>query len=314
MARSSATNKNSLYDSYIRAFRWATDRLGDQGVVAFVSNNGWVDGNTADGIRKTFADEFSDVYVYNLRGNQSTAGETSRREGGKVFGSGARTGVAVLVAAKRRGSGPCILRYHGVADYLSREEKLAGLDDANLSSVPWHQLSPNADGDWLSQRNDTFGTFPAIGSKDAAELGHFALHSGGLKTNRDAWCYNFSRRDVAATMRGMIETYNRQALSCRGSEAALDREPTAISWSRGLVADALRARTHSFKPDRVYRSLYRPFAGHWAYFDRPLNDMVYRLESIFPTPHHENSGIYIVGLGATKDFCLLMSAHLPDLT
>lgn len=99
-ARSTATNKNSLYDSYIRAFRWASDRLGGQGVLAFVSNNGWVDGNTADGIRRCFTDEFSHIWVYNLRGNQRTAGETSRREGGKVFGSGARTGVAVLVAAK----------------------------------------------------------------------------------------------------------------------------------------------------------------------------------------------------------------------
>ena len=116
-ARSTARNKNSLYDSYIRAFRWASDRIGEQGVVAFVSNNGWVDGNTADGIRKTLVDEFTQIWVYNLRGNQRTAGETSRREGGKVFGSGARTGVAVLIAAKQPGVAGCQLHYHGVPDY-----------------------------------------------------------------------------------------------------------------------------------------------------------------------------------------------------
>ena len=215
-ARSTATNKNSLYDSYIRAFRWATDRLGDQGVLGLVSNNGWVDGNTADGIRKTFTDEFSDLYVYNLRGNQRTAGELSRQEGGKVFGSGARTGVAVLVAVKRPGSGPCALRYYGVADHLTREEKLADLDEANLGSVPWQTLIPNADGDWLNQRNDTFGTFPAIADEPSA---HFASHSAGVQTNRDAWCYNFSARAVEANMRRMIDYYNEQAASCDGDEA-----------------------------------------------------------------------------------------------
>lgn len=312
-ARSSATNKNSLYDSYIRAFRWASDRLGDQGVIAFVSNNGWVDGNTAGGIRKTFAAEFSDVYVYNLRGNQRTAGETSRQEGGKVFGSGARTGVAVLIAVKRPGSDPCALRYYGVADYLTREEKLQGLEDAHLSSVPWQQLSPNSDGDWLNQRNEVFGTFPAIGSKDTSELRHFGLHSGGLKTNRDAWCYNFSRTHLASTMRGMIARYNEQALSCKGDAGILDRDPTAISWNYGLLADAVRGRIHSFKSDRQYHSLYRPFTGQWAYFDRPLNDAVYRLESIFPTPHHENLGMYILGVGATKPFSVLATVGLADL-
>jgi predicted helicase len=121
--------------SYIRAFRWASDRIGDQGVIAFVSNNGWVDGNTADGIRKTFADEFTDMYVYNLRGNQRTAGESSRQEGGKVFGSGARTGVAVLVAAKASTDG-CHLHYYGVRDYETREDKLGGVATATVNTVP----------------------------------------------------------------------------------------------------------------------------------------------------------------------------------
>jgi len=315
-ARSTATNKNSLYDSYIRAFRWASDRVGNQGVIAFVSNNGWVDGNTADGLRKSFTDEFTDIWVYNLRGNQRTAGELSRREGGKVFGSGARTGVAVLVAAKRATVAPgCSLHYFGVADYQTQEEKLAGLAAATLHNMAWQTLVPNESGDWLNQRNDAFNDFPALGTKDASETDprHFTLHSSGLKTNRDAWCYNFARTQVESNMARMISTYNAQATTCQGSEGQLDRDPTKISWSRGLVSDALRGRTHGFKDERVYRSLYRPFTRQYAYFDRPLNDMVYRQESIFPTPRHSNVGIYQVGDGSAVPFSVLLTDCLPDL-
>ena len=148
---STATNKNSLYDSYIRAFRWASDRIEEHGVVAFVSNNGWVDGNTADGLRKCIAKEFSDIWVYNLRGNQRTAGEQSRREGGKVFGSGARTGVAVFVAVKRADAeDECRLHYYEVPDYQSAEVKLSTLNEASLATVNWRNLTPNDAGDWVS--------------------------------------------------------------------------------------------------------------------------------------------------------------------
>jgi len=317
-ASSSATNKNSLYDSYIRAFRWATDRMGSNGVVAFVSNNGWVDGNTADGIRKTFQAEFADVYVYNLRGNARTAGEIRQQEGGGVFGLGARTGVAVLIAVKRPGAlGARNARIHylGVPDYASAEEKLEGINAATLGNSPWRDLTPNEAGDWLSQRNAAFAMFPPIGSKDASENGvpHFALFSAGLKTNRDAWCYNFSRSAVEANMARMIAEYNAQAASCGGDLSRLNRDSSRISWNRSLDADAQRGRQHCCRPDRIYRSLYRPFQQQWSYFDRPLNDMVYRQERIFPTPTHTNFGYYVVGAGSDKPFACLSMHCLPDL-
>ncbi|MDO4412846.1 hypothetical protein [Cutibacterium sp.] len=193
-AHSTAVNKNSLYDSYIRAFRWATDRLGEQGVLAFVSNNGWVDSNSADGLRKTLVEDFSDIYVYNLRGNQRTAGEVSRQEGGKVFGSGARTGVAVVIAVKNPAySGSARIHYYGVPDYQTREEKLADLDVANLATTAWRLITPNKDGDWLNQRDETFMTFPAMVGEGTT---HFISRSAGVQTNRDAWCYNFSADKV----------------------------------------------------------------------------------------------------------------------
>ena len=309
-ARSTATNKNSLYDSYIRAFRWASDRIGEQGVVAFVSNNGWVDGNTADGIRKTLVDEFTQIWVYNLRGNQRTAGETSRREGGKVFGSGARTGVAVLIAAKQPGVTGCQLHYHGVPDYQSREEKLADIDEATLASVPWRSITPNEAGDWINQRNAIFDTFPALGIKGKSETTCpiFQLFSAGLKTNRDAWCYNFSRASVNGNMSRMVENYNAQAVG-----ADIDNDPTKISWSSDLLADARKGRTHEFRKHRIYLGSYRPFTKQYAYFDRPLNERVYQLDNIFPTPQHENVGILVTSPGGNAPFTALCVKNVPDL-
>lgn len=192
-AQSTATNKNSLYDSYIRAFRWATDRLGDQGVVAFVTNNGWLDGNTADGIRKTFQTEFSDIWIYNLRGNARTAGDARKREGGGVFNSGSRAGVAVLVAAKNPHQTGCHIHYHQVPDYQSREDKLDDITDATLTTTGWTTITPNTDGDWLNQRNPAFQSFTPIADEPGAM---FTSHSAGVQTNRDAWCYNFSHQAV----------------------------------------------------------------------------------------------------------------------
>ncbi|WP_036925058.1 DEAD/DEAH box helicase [Acidipropionibacterium thoenii] len=313
--RSSATLKNSLYDSYIRAFRWATDRLGDQGVVAFVTNNGWLDGNTADGIRKTFQAEFSDIWVYNLRGNQRTAGERSRQEGGKVFGSGSRAGVAVLVAAKNPRRTGCRIHYHGVPDYQSREEKLGDITDATLTTTAWATITPNTDGDWLNQRNPAFQAFMPIGLKDTRDPTPriFTLHSNGLKTNRDAWCYNFSHKAVEANMSRMVDEYNLEATTWTGDESKLTTDPTRISWSANLKSDALRGRTHQFKPERIYESLYRPFCHQNAYFDRSLNERVNQLESIFPTPTHDTIGFYVVGPGSDKPFSLIATNRLPDL-
>jgi predicted helicase len=310
-ARSTATNKNSLYDSYIRAFRWATDRLGDQGVMAFVSNNGWVDGNTADGLRRTFTDEFSDIWVYNLRGNQRTAGELSRQEGGKVFGSGARTGVAVLIAAKRKGAaGPCNLRYFGVPDYQTREAKLAGVESASLGSGPWQAIKANRSGDWLSQRNDSFLGFRAIGDEDGA---HFQSHSAGVQTNRDAWCYNFRAATVEENMRRMIDFYNIQATAAIREEPDLDPDPTRISWSRNLRRMAIAGRTQTYDPRGLRRcALYRPFSKQALYFDRVFNSVSGKSFSYFPTPNHKNLGILVTAPHLQANGSALMANALPD--
>lgn len=274
-----------------------------------MSNNGWVDGNTADGIRKTFSSEFSDIWVYNLRGNQRTAGEVSKREGGKAFGSGARTGVAVLIAAKRPNhEGPCQLRYHGVADYQTREEKLSGIANATLANTPWETINPNAAGDWLNQRNAAFDSFPALSDDPGA---HFASRSAGVQTNRDPWVYNFSPDAVEANMRRMIAKYNEEAAVGYSQGDHLDSDATQISWSSSLVPRALRGEQHAFDPSRVRRSLYRPFTKQALYFDPIFNHRPGQNARYFPTAAHENIGIWLIGPGSAAHFACLATQVIP---
>jgi predicted helicase len=325
-AQSTATNKNSLYASEIKALRWASDRIQGEGVVAFVTNGSFIDGNTADGLRKCLTQEFSHLYVFNLRGNQRTSGELSRREGGKIFGSGSRNTVAIVVLVKDPAhEGECVLNYHDIGDYLSREEKLARIAEyGSIEAIPWQRLQPNEAGDWINQRNPEFEGFVALGDKgekDNATI--FETYSNGVKTNRDDWAYNFSRQALEANMRRMIDNYNaevdRYAAACAGQpqkpdiDAVVDSDPKRIKWSRGLKADAERGKKYVFEPDSVVPSMYRPFTKAWAYFNRRLNDMVYQMPRLFPTPRHPNLAISVTGAGSSKEFSCLIVDTLPDL-
>ncbi|WP_457455685.1 DEAD/DEAH box helicase [Streptomyces sp. TE5632] len=332
-AKSTATLKNSLYDSYIRAIRWASDRIEDEGVVAFVSNGGYIDGNTADGLRKSLGEEFDAIYCYNLRGNQRTAGEQAKKEGGKIFGSGSRNTVAILMLVKSDRNGTpasdCELYYHEVEDYLTREEKLSELRNQDLDTVKWKQIQPNADGDWINQRDERYANFQAIGDKDksAAATPIFALHSGGLKTNRDAWVYNFSERKLGENVESMIEFYNGQveefADHCKiranatpsvaDVERFIDFDQKKISWSSTLIPKVARGQRVEFDSNRLVSSLYRPFCRQHVYFEQSLNDRPGKLPQMFPTPDRENFGFYVNGFHATSEFTLLATDALPCL-
>ena len=168
--RSNVTNKVSLYDSYKLALRWASDRIGDEGVIAFVTNGSFIDGNADAGLRACLADEFSHLYILNLRANQRTQGERSRQEGGKIFGSGSRTPVAIMVLVRDPAhQGACQIYYKDIGDYLSREKKLQMIRDfgsiAGMSE--WVTVSPDAHHDWMAQRDPLYQVFMPLGSKEA---------------------------------------------------------------------------------------------------------------------------------------------------
>lgn len=328
--RSTATLKNSLYDSYIRAIRWASDRIGDEGVIGYVSNGGYIDSNTADGLRLSLADEFSDIYCYNLRGNQRTAGELSRKEGGKVFGSGSRSTVAILILVKTpTKSGTTTIHYRDIGDYLTREQKLAIIDEGDLDTIPWQQLTPNAHGDWINQRNSAFTAFTPLGNRDEPNTALFRTYSAGLKTNRDAWTYNYSRVAVESNMRQTIAFYNNQVQDYAehikaanitdtksrqtGVDSFIDNNPKKISWDRADKKRIAAATTYSYRSEALRTSTYRPFTKQSVYFDRQLNNTVYQLPQMFPTKDHANVGFYIVGMATAVPFSILALDALPDL-
>lgn len=323
---STATNKNSLYDSYIRAFRWASDRIRDEGIVCFVTNGGWIDGNTMDGFRKTLSDEFSDIYVFNLRGNQRTSGELSRKEGGKVFGSGSRTPVAITLLIKRKNSdGRVRIHYHDIGDYLSREQKLEIVAAfGNYRHVPWEEIIPNDHHDWINQRSGDFDSFiPLQDDKNAI----FTIRSNGLKTQRDAWVYGPNKEALSRRIQTHIDYYNsereRIAPMLKDASTQKEREERAnklivysekqIKWTRGLVQDLARGRVGTFKAESVGRALYRPFYKTWLYYDRLLNEMNYRIPTLFPTTEFENRIIMVTGTAVSFEFSALMIDSLPDL-
>ncbi|MEY6564445.1 DEAD/DEAH box helicase [Streptomyces sp. PGLac3x] len=331
-ARSTATNKNSLYDSYIRAIRWASDRIQDEGIVAYVSNGGYIDGNTADGLRLSLVDEFDAIYCYNLRGNQRTAGEQARKEGGKVFGSGSRSTVAILILVKggtAAGMGEgCQLHYRDIGDYLSREDKLRIVADQDLDTVEWQQIPPSPEGDWINQRDERFAYFRPLGDKSGKSgfTPFFGTYSAGLQTNRDAWVYNFSANRVRENSESMIDFYNsqvrefktyceeRKVISVRDHvDDFIDFDPRKISWSRSLKSYLAKGEAVTFDGGRVARSMYRPFTAEFVYYDRHLNHERSMMPRLFPTPKHENLGFYITGTGSEEPFSVLMTDAIPDL-
>ncbi|PCJ47362.1 MAG: damage-inducible protein [Gammaproteobacteria bacterium] len=331
-ANSTATNKNALYDSYIRSIRWGSDRLGKSGVLAYVSNAGWIEGNATDGLRKCLVDEYTSLYVFHLRGNQRTSGEISRKEAGKIFGSGSRSPIAITLLvknpnAKEHGK----IYFHDIGDYLSREEKLTIISDfRSIEGITtqngWQSITPDKYHDWLNQRDDSFDEFIMIGDKkDKSTTKIFGNYSQGIKTNRDAWCYNASKVILKNNMHNMIDFYNNEVdrfitqypQISKDNKSKVDgfinTDSTLISWNRGLKNDLGRHIKHRYFTKSLQVGAYRPFEKQWVYFSRQLNDMIYQMPHVFPDAKMENRVIYLTGVGAGKGFSTLMVDALPNL-
>ncbi|MDQ0340930.1 putative helicase [Caldalkalibacillus uzonensis] len=313
-AHTTVTLKNALYDSYIRAIRLATDRIEDKGVIAFVTNNGFIDSNLTAGLRKHLAEEFSKVYVLNLRGNARLSGEAWRKEGGKIFGQGSRSGVALLILVKDKNHrGPATICYHNIGDYLSREEKLAKLKEyQDISRVNWEQIKPNKSYDWINQRSDQFTTFPSMGNKDKNAVRHdviFNEYSLGVSTNRDAWVYNYSHDDLEENISTMIDEYNKAVetyhagdISDKNIDDFIHNEPYKVKWSSRLKQKLIIGEKQTFSSQKIILSMYRPYIIEWLYFDsdRVFNERIGILPKLFPKPDVNNIVITVPGQGSKK--------------
>jgi predicted helicase len=340
--RSTAKNKVQLYDSYVRAFRWATERIVASphgGIVAYVTNGGYIDNRTFDGFRRTVAAEYHHIYCYNLRGNQRTSGEMSRREGGKVFGGGSRAPVAITLLVREPGPVPAsgaVIHYRDVGDYRTREEKLAALElraDSSsslaLDAVEWDQVHPNEHGDWINQRSEHFDSLHPLTEQDqAGPIPIFGERSNGLKSNRDAWNYNSSRLKLASNTVRAVEFYNAQVDGFHAAHADLvgtvgervptvkefiARDPTRFSWTRNDYSRVAQGEKYVADESTLRTATYRPFFRQHLDFNLRLNSMTYRLPRCFPRgSQDENIAICIPHPVTKSAFGALMVAEIPS--
>ena len=311
VAKTTATNKNSLYDSYFRAFRWASDRIEERGIVCFVSNGGWVDGSSSNGFRRSLVEEFNSIYVFNLKGNQNTS--DWKREGGKVFDAGAKIGVAITMLVKNPDSKERgVIHYHDIGDYLSREDKLNLIRDFAVNGdMEWSIIRPDRYGDWLNQRDDSFYEFAPLGvTKRKPPYGLFTIWSAGLKTQRDPWAWGFSRSRVQEQMERLLSNMDAEIQTAKGEGRAIEYDPTRFSWTRRMEDAARKGERLVYNRDEVVMGSYRPFCKQWVYYDRVMNEMTYQQDSFRCL---DNLVITVQGNEAVPFYALIYDS-IPSLT
>jgi predicted helicase len=283
--------------------RWASDRINSKGVIGFVSNGSFIDGNNMDGLRASLTSEFSSIYVFNLRGNARTSGEQRRMEKGNVFGEGTRTPVAISLFVRNPDkSGRCELHYHDIGNYLSREEKLALIRGfASMNGLhrekKWQPITPNANHDWINQRDPAFEKFVSFGDKKDEETNTiFESYSLGVSTNRDIWVYGFSREAVLRNTKFMVSNFNEQARQFAVKSASLnakeradkieqfiDNDPKKVSWSANLKTELGKGTQIQISPTNLIKAHYRPFCTQYLMFDRAIIERPGLNPKMFPS-------------------------------
>ncbi len=331
---STAKVGNTTRDTLIQSIRMASDLLKDRGVVGFVVNGSFIDSKSADGFRKCVAQEFSHLYVLNLRGNARTSGEERKKEGDGIFDSGSRATIAIIFFVKDKSAPDNTIFYYEVEDYLKREAKLnllAGFE--NLDLVPFKKITPNNKGDWINQRNDDFDKLiPLKRDKKRQNDSIFDINSGGVATNRDPWVYNFSPNILTQSVQTCIDTYNadlkrfnavfREAFKQRtkGVTKSGDRykhlndkeittDKTKIAWVQNLKTQLIKGKKlDDFSQEKISVSLYRPFNKQYFYYERELAWSFYNMKKIFPDKSAQN----VVINTTIRNFSTLVSDAIPD--
>jgi predicted helicase len=313
---SKAKLKKSLNDTYIKAFRWASDRIGDKGVISFITNAGFIDSQSADGLRKCWLEEFNYLYIFNLRGDQKrTQGEQSRREGGKIFGSGSRTPTAISVLVKD-GSENHEIRYCDIGDYLTREQKLQMLNEfISLKNVKWEKIVPDKNNDWIDQRDESYASFTPFIDNANKEKGVFKDQYTGVNPARDVWVAGFSKEKVKENAHQMVTNYNhelKRLVKIKDSTERIEKvnkSESFIKWSRGLTEKFKKGQEIEINDNNVILFMHRPFIKKWLFYDKGIIEMPSRYQHI-----HKNMGnvLYLQGQGSKKEFSCIATNLIPN--
>ena len=328
---SNATYKRNLYDSYIKAIRWATDRIGNKGgIIGFVHNASLVNERSIGGLRKSLVKEFDSIYCFNLRGNQRTKGELSKQEGGKIFGGSSRAPIAItfLVKNPKNQRKQANIKYHEIEDGLSRDEKLEEIKTFNCikgieKAGKWKDIIPDKYGDWIDNRDNSFeedtrNFLPMGDKKTKNQNAIFNVKSCGVVTARDSWAYNFDKNQVKTNMKSMIDFYNQelnrlknQKLNTKNMDQFINRDETKMKWSNTLKRHFIRKKEGNFHNTHITQSSYRPFIKSYLYFDNMFNDRISQNPKLFLEKYIGNKVICVSGVGA-KTFSVLMTDAIPD--
>ncbi|MBX5026791.1 type ISP restriction/modification enzyme [Rhizobium lentis] len=303
-----AQNKNTVYDMYVRFIRWASDRLADDGVIAFVTNRNFVSKAAFDGFRKAVAKEFSEIWLVDLGGDV--------RDNPKLSGTshnvfGIQTGIVISFFVKKRGKTGAVIRYLRRPENELATDKLSFLSHSKMSDARFETILPNKTGQWLEQSDNDWGELPAVCSKDVKAFKKnksnaiFRLFSLGNASHRDEWVYDRSKEHLERKIKYFISAYERAR--SLGENAATD-----ISWDRELSKYLTSGVSKQFSQELIIRVNYRPFHSTWFYFDRHLNAMTYQLPDMFP-PNAENKIISFSSVGARAPFCVSSAACPVDL-
>ena len=326
---STATNKNALADPYVKAIRWASDRIGEEGVITFVTNNSLLDGVAFDGMRKHLADDFDAIYILDLSGNVRKNPKLSGKTH-NVFGIQVGVSINFFIKKGANANSQAEIFYACVDEFWRKEDKYRYLDSKeHYRNIEWKPITPDRRYTWLTEGlHAEFETFIPMGTKEAKTAEGEAVdvifkhYSRGIETCRDAWAYNFNRNALTKNMSGMIDTYNEQAFKW---EQRVNRDATVddfvvyddkkISWSSSLKQKLKGKQFAEFGNTKIRQSLYRPFTKSNLYFDQVMNHRVGMFPSFFPMPATEtdNRVICVSGIGSNKPFHTLMSSLIPSL-
>ena len=313
---STANLKKSLYDSYIQAFRWASDRIESQGVIGFVSNGSFIDSQSTDGFRKVLSEEFNHLYIFNLRGDQRTQGETSRKEGGKIFGSGSRTPIAISVLVKD-GSDNHKVHYHDIGDYLTRDDKLSILrDKESILNIDWQTIVPDKNNDWINLRDENYELYNSMYDKNDVGKSIYLDQLTGIYSGRDFWVSGFSKISTIDNSKRLVENYSKElerlnnVVDPKDRLAKVNKNEDFISWTRGLYQKFSAGKHLKIDTNKTIQYMHRPFTKKWLVFDREIMEMPSRYYSIVGKT---GMNIYIQGQGMNKPFSALITTLIPSL-
>ncbi len=327
---SSANNKNSLYNSYIKAYRWASDRLhkNEGGVIAFVTPNSWIDGIAEMGVRTCFEKEFTDIYIFDLKGGvRGKSKEAANKEGENVFDILTGISLNILIFNPQKKYEKANIHYASIGDYLKRTEKFALLrkyKSISSNQIEWENIKPNTKNDWINQRDGIFDTMlPLTPEKkfSANTQSFFSLNSLGFGTRRDAWSYNFSINSLKENMKKTVDFYNTQVndfLKIKESNIEIninefiDKDPTKISWSSSLIPKLEKCEKALFEENKIQETLYRPFHKMNLYYGEKFIHRKGQVTDIFVSSNIPNVSISLSGIGVSKRFSCLITKNFFD--